>query len=264
MANEVAARLGTRFEVRAINLADRIDIRGVEPRMSASLPVIVEVAPAGYAVLLRSGVIVLCGVDAITAERFISDLGKRIQDRYERPEIEKATVRVGEIDGVEPDAIIVKEVTINRLQVIAEALGKSAIMARYEQEIADVFRSIQPLAVKMRESPRRLPWKQPQLVAQIGEAILAEHQLVASAEVTEKPDLLWDSPELDRFYIRLEDEYEIRERHAAIDRKLAVVTNTVRTMLELSQTKRSLNVEYYIVALIVLEVLLSLYELFWK
>ena len=264
MANEVASKLGSRFEARAINLADRIEIRGIEPRMSPSLPVIIEVAPSGYAVLLRSGVVVLFGVDPITQERFVNDLGKRIQDRYEKPEVERATIRTGEADGVEPDAIIVKEATIARLQVIAEALGKSAILARYEQEIAEAFKSIEPLALKMRESPRRLPWKQPQLVAQIGEAILAEHQLVGSAEVTEKPDLLWDSPELDRFYIRLEDEYEIRERHAAIERKLAVVSNTARTMLELSQTKRSLNVEYYIVALIVMELLISLYELVWK
>ncbi|HUS32371.1 MAG TPA: RMD1 family protein [Kofleriaceae bacterium] len=264
MAHDVAARLGTRFEVRALNLAGRIDIRGVDPRMSPHLPVIIEVAPSGYAVLLRSGVVVLFGIDPIQQERFVADLGSRIQDRYEKPEVERATVRVGDADGVEPDAIIVKEVTVGRLQVIAEALGKSAILARYEEEIADAFRKIEPLAVKMRESPRRLPWKQPQLVAQIGEAILAEHQLVGSAEVTEKPDLLWDHPELDRFYIRLEDEYEIRERHHAIERKLAVVSNTARTMLELSQTKRSLNVEYYIVALIVMELLISLYELVWK
>src|SRR5678815_2806282 len=109
--------------------------------MSPQLPVIIEVAPSGYAVLLRSGVVVLFGIDPIQQERFIADLGKRIQDKYEEPEIERATVRVGEADGVEPDAIIVKEVTIARLQVIAEALGRSAILARYEQEIAEAFRN---------------------------------------------------------------------------------------------------------------------------
>lgn len=264
MANEVATRLGARFEVRALNLADRIDIRGIDPRMSPQLPVIVEVAQAGYAVLLRSGVVILFGVDAITQDRFISDLEKRISGRYEKPEIERAIVKVGEADGVEPDALIIKEPTIGRLQVIAEALGRSVILARYEMEIAEVFRKIEPLAVEMRDRPRRLPWKQPELVARIGETILAEHQLVGAAEVTEKPDLLWDNAELDRFYIRLEDEYEIRERHAALERKLGVVSNTARTMLELSQTKRSLNVEYYIVALIVMELLISLYQLVWK
>ena len=35
-------------------------------------------------------------------------------------------------------------------------------------------------------------------------------------------------------------------------------------MLELAQTKRSLHVEYYIVALIVFEVVLGLYELIFR
>jgi len=262
MANEVAARLGNRFEVRAVHIGDRIDVRGIDPRLSTQLPVIIEVAPAGYAVLLRAGAVVLFGIDPIQQERFITDLGKRVFDKYEKVETERATVRVGEADGADPDAIIVKDVTIDRLQVIAEILGKSVVLGRYESEIGDAFRSIEPLAVQMRDTPRRLPWKQPQLVQQIGEAILAEHQLVGSAEIGEKPELLWERPELDRFYTRLEAEYEIRERHAALERKLAVVSGTARTMLELSQTKRSLHVEYYIVGLIVFEIVLSLYELF--
>jgi required for meiotic nuclear division protein 1 len=92
--------------------------------------------------------------------------------------------------------------------------------------------------------------------------MLVEHQLVDRAEVLEKPELLWDKPELDRLYARLEDEYEIRERHLVLESKLTLVSNAARTMLELTQAQRSLNVEYYIVALIVLEVVLTLYEMF--
>jgi uncharacterized Rmd1/YagE family protein len=113
----------------------------------------------------------------------------------------------------------------------------------------------------MRDEPGRLPWKQADMVQQIGKAIIAEHQLVGTSEIGEKPDLLWDKPDLDRFYSRLEDEYEIRERHLIVERKLTVVSNTARTMLELSQTRRSLHVEYYIVALFLFEIVLSIYEM---
>jgi uncharacterized Rmd1/YagE family protein len=253
--------LGKRFEVRAIHVGERIDVRGVEPRLSPQLPVIIEVAPAGCAVLLRAGAVVVFGVDALQQERLIKDLGPRISDRYGKPESERALVRVGEADGVEPDALIVREVTIERLQIIAEILGKSVILARHENEIADTFTSIEPMALQMKTSPGKLPWKQRDLVKLVGEATLVEHQLTGRAEVLEKPDLLWDNAELDRFYARLEDEYELRERHAALDTKLAVVSRAAQTMLELSQTRRSLNVEYYIVALIVVEVALAIFQL---
>jgi uncharacterized Rmd1/YagE family protein len=255
-------RLGTRFEMRAVHVGERIDVRGVEPRLSQQLPVVIEVAPSGVAVLLRAGAVVLCGIDPIQQERFLADLAPRITDPYKTHEIERATVRLGPSDGVEPDGITVKEVSIDRVQMIAEILGKSVTLARYELQIAEAFNSIEPMAHQMKAAPRLLPWKQRDLVRAMGEATLVEHQLVGRAELLEKPDLLWDNPELDRFYARLEDEYELRERHLALDKKLDVVSRAAQQMLELAQTKRSLHVEYYIVALIVVEVALALVQMF--
>ena len=252
--------LGATFEARAVTVGERIDIRGIEPRLSTHLPVTVSVGPTGCAMLFRSGVVVFFGVDALAQERFLGDLGTRLQGRYAMPEVERAVIELGEIDAVDPDKLILKESSIERLQVVAEILAKSVVLARNEQGIGAVFVSIEPIALQMKKAPRRLPWKQQDLVRYIGEAMFVEHQLVDRAEVLEKPELLWDRPDLDRFYARLEDEYEIRERHAVLESKLALVTNAARTMLELNQARRSLNVEYYIVGLILFEILLTLSE----
>jgi uncharacterized Rmd1/YagE family protein len=260
MTTDLAGRLGKRFEVRAIHVGERLDVKAIEPRLSPQQPVIVEVAPSGYAVLLRAGAVVLFGVDPIQQERFVSDLGPRISDRFAKLESERAVVRLGDADGVEPDALIVKELSVERLQVIGEILGKSVLLSRYEQQVADTFNSIEPLAHQMRTLPGKLPWRQRDLVRLVGEAMLVEHQLVGRAEVLEKPDLLWDSPELDRLYSRLETEYELRERHLALDTKVGVVARAAQTMLDLSQAKRSLSVEYYIVALIVAELALAIVQ----
>ena len=77
----------------------------------------------------------------------------------------------------------------------------------------------------------------------------------------EKPELLWEHPELERLYHRLEGEYELSERHMALERKLDLLSKTAETLLGLLSTKRSLRVEWYIVILIVFEILLTLYEM---
>lgn len=213
--------------------------------------------------LARAGAVVLFGIDPIQSERFIVDLGARVHGRFDKQEHERATIRVGERDAVEPDALVIGELSVERLQVIGEILAKSVVLARHEQDIAQVFASIEPMALQMRTTPGRLPWKQPDLVRTIGEAMLVEHKLVDRLEVLEKPDLLWDRPELDRLYARLEDEYELRERYLALDTKLGVVSRAAQTMLELSQTRRSLRVEYYIVGLIVFEILLAMFQM-WR
>jgi len=261
MASDALGRLGNRFEVRAVHVGERIDVKGIDPRLSPQLPVMIEVAPSGYAVLLRAGAVILFGVDPIQQERFVADLGARIQGRYQRIESERATVRLGDADGVEPDAILLKDLSIEKLQVIAEILGKSVVLARYEQDIADAFSKIEPLAQQMSTSRRRLPFKQGHLVRMIGQALMVEQELVGRAEILEKPDLLWDRPDLDRLHARLEDEYEIKERQAALDVKLGVVSKAAQTMLDLAQAKRSINVEYYILFLILFEVALAIFQL---
>jgi uncharacterized Rmd1/YagE family protein len=253
--------LGARFEARAVNVAERIEVRGMDPRLSNHLPVTVAVG-AGCAMLFRSGAVVFFAVDTVAQERFLHDLTPRIHGRYQVPETERATIRIGDADAVETDALVIKKSSIERMQVIAEILAKSVVLARNEQEIGTAFDSIEPLAVAMKRAPRKLPWRHSDLVRHIGDAMLVEHQLVDRAEVLEKPELLWDRADLDRLYARLEDEYEIRERHLVLESKLSLVTTAARTMLELNQARRSLNVEYYILALIVVEVVLALYQIF--
>ena len=80
---------------------------------------------------------------------------------------------------------------------------------------------------------------------------------------TEKPDVLWDNPGLEGLFVRLEGEFEIRERHTAIERKLNLIASTVHTVLELVSNKHALRVEWYIVILIVFEIFLTLYQLFF-
>ena len=240
--------LGPRFEARAVNVAERVDVRGIDPRLSTHLPVTVAVG-TGCAMLFRSGAVVFFGVDTLAQERFLHDLTPRMHGRYQVPETERATIQIGETDAIEPNVLILKESSIERLQVIAEILAKSVVLARNEQEIGAVFDAIEPLAAEMKKAPRRLPWRYSDLVRHIGEAMLVEHQLV-------------DRADLDRLYARLEDEYEIRERHLVLESKLQLVTTAARTMLELNQARRSLNVEYYILALILFEVALAIVQIF--
>lgn len=87
--------------------------------------------------------------------------------------------------------------------------------------------------------------------------------MVGLVEIEDKPEQLWDWPNLERLYLRLEDEYEIRERHRVLERKLALISRTAQTVLDLMQHQSAVRVEWYIVILIVVEILLNIYELFF-
>jgi uncharacterized Rmd1/YagE family protein len=104
----------------------------------------------------------------------------------------------------------------------------------------------------------------PALLTQVRAALLTEHQMLGRVEVAEKPDVLWEHPELERLYLRLEGEFEIRERHRALERKLQLIGRTAETFLGLAHDRRNIQLEWLIVLLIVAEILVMLYEFFGR
>jgi uncharacterized Rmd1/YagE family protein len=78
--------------------------------------------------------------------------------------------------------------------------------------------------------------------------------------VTDKPDVLWDRPDLERLYARIEDEYELKERADALFRKLSVLAETAQVLTDILDTKRSFRLEMIIVILIAVELLIAGYQ----
>ena len=77
----------------------------------------------------------------------------------------------------------------------------------------------------------------------------------------EKPDVLWERPNLERFYGRLEDEYELKERADVLTRELTVISDTAQALADIIDTERSLRLEMIIVLLIAVEIVISVYHL---
>jgi uncharacterized Rmd1/YagE family protein len=100
------------------------------------------------------------------------------------------------------------------------------------------------------------------LLRRLGDVLLDQQEMVGRIAITDKPDVLWDHPELERLYARLNDEFEIIDRFEAVESKLNLIGRTIQTSIDLVQSRRSLRVEWYIVLLIVAEIGLTLYDQF--
>ena len=251
---------------RAVLLGDRLDLKPLRnAEQLAAQPLTIAVAEQGIAVLFRYGAVVLFDTAPLAELEFLRQLQTYVIDPFAEPETESLDIYVAQDgkEGFEKNSLLVQDTSLERQQVIADALAKSVALAQYERRIATTFDSIEPLAVAL-ESGKGLDAGASELVRHIGRNLLVMTRMVGRVEVGEKPEALWDRPDLERLYLRLEDEYELRERQLALERKLDVIGRTVETVLDLLQTRRSLRVEWYIVILIVMEILLSLYDLFFK
>lgn len=247
---------------RALYLGERIDPRRVPGARLASHPVVVRVGADGFAVLFRFGAVVLFNVPEVDELGFMRELTDRVGEPPVPIETEDAEI---EIDTSARERVVEGVIRLNgvdamRLQLVADVLAKSVAFARYETRLEEVFAKIEPLAIDLARSGRsKRPSKE--LVRDIGAILLAQQEMVWRVEGTDKPELLWDHPELERLYASLEDEYELKERNLAMEHKITLLSRTASTVLELLYNRRALRVEWYIVLLIVVEIGLMLYEM---
>jgi uncharacterized Rmd1/YagE family protein len=144
--------------------------------------------------------------------------------------------------------------------VIADALSKSVVLARDEREVAAVFELVEPFARQLAEKGRTSGGRRA-ILKHIGNALLVQQRVSGRVAVTDKPDVVWDRPDLDRLYARLEDEYELKERTEALTRKLSVIAETAEVLTDIIDTRRSLRLELIIVVLIAVELLIAGYQI---
>jgi uncharacterized Rmd1/YagE family protein len=250
--------------VRALLLGERIDTRGLERDDTiATSPLTLRIGRDGIAFLFRYGVAVFTGLSAIEEDDIVRSLRPRISEPADLPETDQVQilVRPGGEEQVDPSGgIALREASPDRLQIVANVLSKSLILSHYEGRIADAFDQIEPLAERLQRTGRTGSQAK-RLLQQIGGVLLTQHRMVGRVEIVEKPDVLWEHPELERLYARLEDEYELAERSRAMESKLALINETVGALLDLVQDQRSVRLEYYIIGLIGIEILLSLGDL---
>ena len=254
----------TLVSARASLLGERLDLRGLEhERALAVAPLTIRIGSSGYAVCFRYGVVVTVNVSEPEEASLIASLTHLVSDRLEVPETEALAIAVGgeADDQVDPSGrLAIAEMTPARVQVVADILAKHLMLSHYETRIASVFDRLEPLAEALRRTGRSIPGAR-LLLRQIGGVLLIQQKMVGRVEATERPDVLWENPGLERIYSRLETEYELRDRSRALDRKLELLFRTAETLLRLAEGRRALRLEWYVVVLILCEIVLSLYAI---
>lgn len=249
-------------EVRALLLGAQIDTRKLGDFIE---PDRLQPTGVGAIFVFRYGVVVLFGVSVDDEAKLLARLQDYVIDPVGNPEIETAIIEIRPDGDERVDTnghIILREPTAARLLLTATVLARSVALARDEVRIAEAFDRIEPVVTAL-QTQGRAGLSIRRVMQQIGNVLAAQHRVVGRAQISEKPDLLWDNPELDRLYGRLETEFELGDRAHVIERKLEMVGDAADVLLNIVQDKRSVRLELAIIALIGFEIFLTLFEM-WR
>lgn len=255
--------VATRQRVHALLLGDRIDTSNFEQDgVVSTAPLAFKFGQGGFVTLFRYGVVVFTGLTAAEEQEILDRLRPRLVQPIAPFEEEIAVIEhiPDKDDQILPGGpIALKAITPDHLTVIADALSKSVVLARDERQVAAVFEVVEPFARQLAEHGRTFAGRRT-ILKHVGNALLVQHRVSGRVAVAEKPDVVWDRPDLDRLYSRLGDEYELQERAEALTRKLAVISETAEILTDMIDTRRSLRLEIIIVVLIAVELLVAAYQ----
>jgi uncharacterized Rmd1/YagE family protein len=246
-------------EVRALLVGSRINLRALKDSVE---PDELDFRGMGVAFVFRHGAIVLFGVPPEGERAFVERIGEQVFDPLATPEIETATIDISPDHEEQVDAhgnIRLRELTPERLLLAGTVLARSVVLGSHEAQIAETFDRIEPLVAALKAQGKvgyPIRW----LMRQIGDVLSAQHRMVGRAQISEKPEVLWDHPELDRLYRRLEAEFELIDRARAIEHKLAVIGDAADALLDIVKDRRSVRLELAIIALIAFEIAVNLVE----
>ena len=259
--------LPDKIQVKASLIGQHIRIKNLDKQyLIAHDPVIINLEGLdGYFAIFRYGVVVSFNLDEQQQKQFLDTIKDLIIEPFTYPEIEEVELysQINNKFGMESGVIFVPEITIKTLQIVAHTLAKSVVLAYYESKTRKNFDNVEPFAMGLQQTSWNNRQKK-ELIKQLGNTLRFQHKMVGRVQVIDKPELLWDYSELDKLHYLLEKEYEIEERHSILERKLELISRTAETALGLLQYNNSMVVEWYIVILIVIEIILSLYEMIFR
>ncbi len=262
-----AVLAGTGIDLAALGSTDRTGGAPLAVELIGSLTggslAASSAAGGGVAFLFRYGAVVFFDAAPAGITEYLRQIGPHIRQPF--PQVERETevldIRLDPAgkETIEHNTLVLADGSLEKLQLVADIMAKSVSLAHHEKGIERQFERIEPFAVNLDHWGRGAKAAR-ELLHNLGGALLAEHRVVAGTRVDDSPELLWDHPELERLWARLRDEFEIRERFAALHSKLSLISRTAETALELLQNRRALRVEWAIVGLIVFEIVLTLVQ----
>jgi uncharacterized Rmd1/YagE family protein len=182
---------------------------------------------------------------------------------HNRPLVPAAdeTVRVRVFDeaplGVDKGCLTVDTLTPGRSQIIALTVAQSAAAEYYERIVDEMFGRTAEWVDGL-EKRGTVEMSVRPLHRFIGHAVGIRSEVITVLHLLDKPDETWDDPSMDAIYNDLRDEFDLVDRHDALEHKLKNVQESLELILGVARDRRLFLLEASIVVLIVLEIVLSL------
>jgi uncharacterized Rmd1/YagE family protein len=219
-------------------------------------------AAGGTVFLFASGTVVFYDVGQAGREAEVLRLRRALPKLSDAQVLtEEFSVResVAERPDIKGGVLVLDQLTFERAGVVALTISQSAAMEYYERIVDQMFTNTDRLVERL-EKTGTMPVFTRKLHQFIGAAIGTRSEVLSVLHLFDKPDAAWDDPGAEKVYEELRAEFDLVDRHQALELKLRSVQDALELVTDIARDKRLVSLEVSIVVLICLEIVLQ----FWR
>lgn len=181
------------------------------------------------------------------SERFQDDC--RLEVGTPRLEIHDDRVAVPSLEGWVPG-------------ILSIVLSKSVAFERVEAEIERLMDEAEPVVQNL--SSGKVSPSDGKISRFAGQILSFRLDTVSYIQLLDKPDATWDNPEAEDLYAKLAQFFELQDRYEKIQAKSGVLMDLTEVVTTYAHHHRGARLEWAVILLFVFEILLTLFEMFFR
>ena len=232
-------------------------------RVLGTNPLVLEPEAGTWVYLSRFGAVVFWNASPAVVDMVLRDLAA-LPGTGARVEAARDDLRVhlgAETDGVTFSEVWLRELTLDKLKIVSLALAQSVALDSVEAEVSRALARFHPVVEALR-AEGRLASGQRELLRTVGFAMAVRAAVLDTLTLFDDPPETWESEALAHLDGALFDQFDLEERLAAVNQKVAYLQDAGSTVLEVMAHRKDQRLEWVIIILILVEVVLFVWKEF--
>jgi len=256
------------FNVDVVYIGESIDLKKTQELLrqysflNRDHPLVLRLLDSQYAVLTKFGAVSFWNVGERLKKQFLAELKpcvKSIKEHYPYKEKTKIKTGVG-VEKVTFDVVYLTEFNLQKIKIISYVLSQSVALERYDEEVEGNLNELGAITENLKIKGKPL-LQERELLKRVGKVFSVKQIAVAHLSLFDKPDEVWESPELELLYNRLHREYEIADRFDILDEKISFLSDNAKLLMDFIAQRRSAFLEIIIIILIAIGLIPYLIDL---
>lgn len=216
-------------------------------------------------IVFSFGVVVLYDFDAKHGARVLKQIAKYGEDPLETPKTEDYAVVIDPSSkiSVEFDSVVIDDVDSDLVYVVAEVLAQSVAIEYVEEKVGGIVNRFEKVTAGL-ERGGKIRMRDAEVLKTIGAGRSIIQYVISQLSLLDKPDSTWEDKDVETTFVAMRKMFELEDRFRALEFRLNFIQDTSEIVLDLLQNRRAVKMELAIIYLFVIDIVLVLYEVFWK